>query len=378
MAFTDTQTRSLQAKLNAKHVQSRTQDGRTLSYIEGWHAITEANRIFGFDGWDRETVEARSVWEGHHGKLHLCAYIARVRIRVRAGDHVIVREGCGSGHGRGLIAGEAHESALKEAETDATKRALSTFGSPFGLALYDKSRKQVTGRKQPGKETNPKTEPVFRIFSNRGRPSTQYADPRAYSSEVRQRISEAPTREALEAFWSQNEPEINSLRERCPGLKNRDGAHFVTLLHQLFVAKRAALSAPEEAPLPPLADPSPPSIDKSKLELDLPKRRRDKDHLRYVASQPCLICDRLPSQAHHIRFAQPRAMSKKVSDEFAVPLCPAHHSEIHQTGNEASWWQARQIDPLETAEKLWSSRQGNGQGPAGLDFGSAGGGTIES
>jgi ERF superfamily len=84
-----------------------------------------------------------------------------------------------------------------------------------------------------------------------------------------------------------------------------------------------------------------------------PVRRRDKIHRQYVASQPCLVCGRVPSDAHHIRFAQPRAMSRKASDEFTVPLCRVHHREIHRRGNEETWWEEVKINPLEVAQRLW-------------------------
>ncbi len=135
MAFSEVQVQTLSGKLSAKHVRTRQANGRTLSYIEGWHVIAEANRIFGFDAWDRQTMAIKCVWEGTWQGKYRCAYVARVRIKVRAGDREICREGCGSGQGRGHSPGEAHESALKEAETDAMKRALTTFGNPFGLAL---------------------------------------------------------------------------------------------------------------------------------------------------------------------------------------------------------------------------------------------------
>ncbi len=141
MPFTEQQTKALSSKLNAKYVRTRDKGGKRLSYIEGWHVIAEANRIFGFDGWDRQTVATQCVWKGTKQGREGCAYIARVRIRVRVGDIVICREGHGSGHGWSAIPGEAHESAIKEAETDATKRALATFGNPFGLALYDKEKR---------------------------------------------------------------------------------------------------------------------------------------------------------------------------------------------------------------------------------------------
>jgi hypothetical protein len=84
-------------------------------------------------------------------------------------------------------------------------------------------------------------------------------------------------------------------------------------------------------------------------------RRRNKAHLQFVASQPCLLCGRRPSDAHHLRFAQSQTMSRKVSDEFTVPLCRTHHRQIHRFGREAEWWQANKpdIDPLKIAKELW-------------------------
>ena len=146
MAFAENQLKLLDGKLPEKHVKTRVQRGLTLSYIEGWHAIAEANRIFGFDGWDRETIQADCVWQDGRGAIKLCSYTARVRIRVRAGGTIVQRDGSGVGQGSGSTLGEAHESALKEAETDATKRALTTFGNLFGLALYD--REQAGGGPQ--------------------------------------------------------------------------------------------------------------------------------------------------------------------------------------------------------------------------------------
>ena len=97
MAFTDQQARQLKAKLDAQHVKTRKANGLTLSYIEGWHAIAEANRIFGFDGWDRRTLFTNCIWTGTSERDYLAAYTARVRIYVRAGDALIVREGSGTG-----------------------------------------------------------------------------------------------------------------------------------------------------------------------------------------------------------------------------------------------------------------------------------------
>lgn len=146
--FTPEQTKLLNGPLDPKHVAQRSQAGRSLSYIEGWHAIAEANRIFGFDAWTRETVELRQLGEAYQttGKDTVRVnYMAKVRITVGS----IVREGCGFGQGIDKDVGQAHESALKEAETDAMKRALMTFGNPFGLALYDKTQANVQAAPPP-------------------------------------------------------------------------------------------------------------------------------------------------------------------------------------------------------------------------------------
>ena len=95
------------------------------------------------------------------------------------------------------------------------------------------------------------------------------------------------------------------------------------------------------------------SIDKSHLRHPEQRRVRDRDHVRLVANQPCLICGRQPADAHHLRFVQHRAMGRKVSDEFTVPLCRGHHREVHRSGNEAAWWTKAGVDPTVTARSLW-------------------------
>ncbi len=94
-------------------------------------------------------------------------------------------------------------------------------------------------------------------------------------------------------------------------------------------------------------------IDKSVLALPALRRVRDRDHVRLVAKQPCLICGRRPADAHHLRFAQSRALGRKVSDEFTVPLCRGHHREVHRCGDEAAWWKKAGIDPTVPARGLW-------------------------
>ena len=84
-----------------------------------------------------------------------------------------------------------------------------------------------------------------------------------------------------------------------------------------------------------------------------PVRERDREHLKFVAAQSCLICGRTPSDAHHIKFAEQRAMGRKVSDKFTVPVCRLHHRELHRRGNERAWWQQQDIEPLAVAAALW-------------------------
>ena len=94
-------------------------------------------------------------------------------------------------------------------------------------------------------------------------------------------------------------------------------------------------------------------INKSVLVFPEPRRIRDRDHIRHVIKQPCLLCGRRPSDPHHLRFAQSSAFGRKVSDEFTVPVCRAHHREIHRCGDEESWWRNTRIDALAAARALW-------------------------
>jgi hypothetical protein len=94
-------------------------------------------------------------------------------------------------------------------------------------------------------------------------------------------------------------------------------------------------------------------IDKSVLTLPEPRRHRDRDHVKFVATHSCLICGRQPADAHHLRFMQSRALGRKVSDEFTVPLCRGHHREVHRCGNEAAWWKKVKVDPIVMARSLW-------------------------
>jgi DNA recombination protein Rad52 len=298
MAFSALQLEALRRNLDRRHIRSRERNGRELAYIEGWHAISEANRIFGFDGWSRETIECRCVFAREHRGTFLAVYLAKVRITVRADGLSIIREGHGTGEGRGNTPGEVHEIALKAAETDGTKRALATFGRPFGLALY------------------------------------------RHGKLARRSSSNAARTTASASMTTFQAPDANPGHHSSPA--EVTGQHG-----QGLIVERAAPEGADSAQLVAAR------IDKSTLTLGEPKRRRDKAHLRFVATQPCLICGRQPSDPHHLRFAQPRALGLKVSDEFTVPLCRGHHRQVHHNGNEAAWWEDLDINALEIAKGLW-------------------------
>ena len=288
--------------------------GRELSYIEGWFAMSQANRIFGFDAWSRETVETRCVLTRENRGTFIAVYIAKVRISVQAAASTIIREGHGSGEGRGTSPGEVHDIALKAAETDATKRALATFGRPFGLELYrkDKTPSLLSPAAPPSATLSPPLQPRAGLHPD---DTTPIPRPSHYYGRRHQNSMTAL---------------IQADREQ---------------------ANQTDLSAPPLAPAAPAPGQS--KIDKSQLTIAEPKRLRDKAHLKFVASQPCLVCGRQPSDPHHLRFAQPRAIGLKVSDEFTVPLCRGHHRQLHQAGNETVWWDTVKISPLPIAKALW-------------------------
>jgi DNA recombination protein Rad52 len=357
MPFSEQQIHDLSAKLSAKHVRTRQYGGRTLSYIEGWHVIAEANRIFGSDAWDRKTMTMQCVWTGKRMGRDACSYVARVRIQVRAGNIIVSREGSGSGHGVGLTLGEAHERALKEAETDAMKRALTTFGNPFGLALYDREQKNVRGTVRSRENATDTGSFSWLVFAADGKAMGTYKDPVDYCSAVREQLTTISTVDELEVFWNRNASPIEILRRAHRDLYCDNGKHYADILLALYQKRCGQLGGVDS----PSASSKQTArgtdvIDKTRLALSAPRRVRDRDHLKYVAQKPCLVCGRVPSQAHHLSFAQPKAMQRKVSDEWVVPLCAAHHRTLHDRGDEKAWWQSVKINPVPEAERLWQDR----------------------
>ena len=134
---------------------------------------------------------------------------------------------------------------------------------------------------------------------------------------------------------------MSDLSHQHPDLRTERGEHYAELLERLYRKRVLELQKAAASTVPALL---------------LPRRIRNKEHLRAVAKQPCLVCGRRPSQAHHLRYLQPRGLGLKPSDEFAVPLCRLHHRALHAAGDEEAWWRQQKVDPVPEAERLWSAR----------------------
>jgi hypothetical protein len=222
--FSPEQIAALSAPLDPARICTRKQGRASVPYLKGWAVIEEANAIFGFDGWQRQTIACQCVTQaersiGEERKPGWgVTYIARVRITVFAGSRgLLIREGTGAGHGIDVDLGQAHESAIKEAETDAMKRALVTFGARFGLSLYDRNQRPMGG-----------------AAPQAARPHG--ATPQAPANGVVRRLPPAPAPDA-----PLDPPTIRSLHERIRGLLPPQLAAF----SQAF---RRAFQVPAEIP----------------------------------------------------------------------------------------------------------------------------------
>ncbi|MBS0472140.1 MAG: DUF968 domain-containing protein [Proteobacteria bacterium] len=478
--FSHRQLKKLATPLDETRVQRRVQGERSFSYIEGWFAVSEANRIFGYDGWDRETADVDCVFDNRRNDITQCGYAVRVRLRVRAQGQTITREGTGFGQASAAAPGDAHERALKAAETDATKRALATFGGRFGLLLHDKERAgdPLRGASAEHRVTEQKdlieNGATFELATGDGK-AIAVRSAEAFCSAFRQLCAAASDTAAVRQLRDLNAATLRQLRTQS-GLRTLKGVHYVDILERLVAQRMQALeectrlaptfdapakgeapvslaevdlsdpprgadgaagdaAAPvrdgaEEGPsrdanaiagtlpaasggairpfvsVPPYplaqvqarfgsagqgtvvaqpaslasaagddgrarhAAPATPtrrsqisggfSVDKSVLLVPSERRLRSKKHLAMVAARPCVICEDGPCHAHHVTFAQPRGLSQKVSDEFAVPLCVPHHNALHASHNEASWWRAQGVDPLPVAQHLWAETMAGG------------------
>jgi hypothetical protein len=355
MGFSASQLRALRRDVDQRNLRSRqVESGRVLTYLEGWHSIAEANRIFGFDGWDRETLESRCVLAREIRGAFTAIYIARVRIKVRADGEIIIREGHGTGESHGAHPGEVHDKAIKAAETDATKRALATFGKPFGLSLYLSKRSAERKRRSVGEQPSITHNVALPLASLASVSDPDARRPQSLDSgrrRTRQRLGSdgryyvpprtEPTSDSFHAVLAKEHADnrLNGSDNTAPASDQNAtvGAEGPARNDEVV---RTALAA------------------QTAFLIDHPRRIRNKDHLAFVARQPCLLCGRTPADAHHLRFAQPRAMSRKVSDEFTVPLCRTHHRQLHHAGDETAWWNDMGVDPLPIAQELWQQSCG--------------------
>ena len=202
MTFTKEQTEQLNKPIDPKNVETRVGNISgflQLEYVESWHVIKEANRIFGFDGWSSETIQLDCVQSDDF----CVTYIAKVRVTI--GD--VIREGVGAGHGKGksVNLGDKHESAVKEAESDARKRAFMQFGSQFGLSLYDRTK----AWKNPKKDRTPVSAQNLTVV----------AKDAILKADTRQRLDKCA--ESLEVRYANKQIPQNDYNDLCDLIKTR-------------------------------------------------------------------------------------------------------------------------------------------------------------
>jgi len=262
MTLTAKQKKALETVPPAEAIKSREEGGSTLSYLEGWYVIQEANRIFGTEHWDRITLSTQCVWQGRHEGRAACSYSARIRLCIRTKDETIVREGSGIGHGRGATPGEAHGQALKAAETDATKRALATLGAPFGLTLYEaQPRTETQQAPENASERAAKTSPSIEVdrTSRGSRPwilrdasgeaVSAFSSPILACSALRRAIDGSGDAATLEANFTHNKRFLARLASEKPNLRDHTERHYSEILSALYQAKLKRLSEKTESRL---------------------------------------------------------------------------------------------------------------------------------
>ena len=324
----------------------------------------------------------------------------------------VVRDGNAAPHGRGAnlcqalcpvhhapdLAGQPAEGAPKAGNgfdrgkvngsgAAETLGAAGTVGTDGALGAFAKNRKPWTPPKQalaPEASATLRDRLVGELSGLASADEATTWAQRALGAKNTLRDVDAAV---VEAAFASRMAELGEGGEAYPPLppEAREGPAETTEPRgraELMAALRASVEGAKEAPLPaerrrrkrqrpeqapPSAPPQPSPhasappvnnavpwhVDKSALPLSEPRRYRDRAHLEFVASQPCLLCGRQPSDAHHLRFMQPRTLGRRVSDEFAVPLCRTHHRAVHRAGDERAWWKATGIDPLKVARKLW-------------------------
>jgi hypothetical protein len=189
-----------------------------------------------------------------------------------------------------------------------------------------------------------------RASRGRAKKSSSGSPQRELSAALSASLTDELRRE-VEALNSADEAALWAQRRLTA--KNQLSAADVERVEEAFAIKLASIHPAEPGDQSLSEKTEIPETNKSVLAFPEPRRIRDRDHIRHVIKQPCLIRGRRPSDPHHLRFAQSRALGRKVSDEFTVPICRGHHREIHRCGDEGSWWRNIGIDPLAAARTLW-------------------------
>jgi hypothetical protein len=236
------------------------------------------------------------------------------------------------------IAGEDDLDAPDLIGPDAQTEKVSVESKSVGIGAQPTSSNRRTGRARANKFSSPLANSELSV---------------ALSASLRVEL----LRE-IEALGAADDAALWAQR-RLPA-KNQLSATDAHQVEEAFASKLAVIQAQSAKSDNVLSEQSvaeqngaAAQINKSVLAFPEPRRVRDRDHIRHVIKQPCLVCGRRPSDPHHLRFAQSRALGRKVSDEFTVPLCRAHHREVHRCGNEDSWWRKTGIDAIPAARTLW-------------------------
>jgi hypothetical protein len=232
-----------------------------------------------------------------------------------------------------------------EDDTDAPDLPLASRGDirEFAPALTKASSEKPRQGRSPHRRSRPTPKPAVASETSA-----------MLRKQLQAELSGAASIEELTAWATRSLPSKNSLTAEDAGT-----------VEEAFAKKLVSLEAAPEGSSPSSQNPEAPTEIFSQPAINgsrdpgwaVPRtiRRRDKKHLKFVASQPCLVCGRCPSDAHHLRFAEPHALGRKVSDEFTVPLCRGHHRALHDRGDEKAWWTEIEIDPAPFAERLWTA-----------------------
>ena len=198
----------------------------------------------------------------------------------------------------------------------------------------------------------------------------RFSDHEAFVEATLRQIERLNSTDSLYAFWSRNSAAFGKLR-----IGTEHGDNAARQLADALKERARQVGQPQHSTSNGATDAPTSAGEQTTGSFLIPKEKRVRDpaHLAFVASQPCLICGRRPAQAHHLRFAQPRAMAMKVSDEFTVPVCNTHHDQLHRSGDERAFWARNGVlDPLKYAARLWEASRDQRKGAT-----SSGDGTLD-